>query len=147
MAKKLPDPPALVARDAGSARASRARRVASDFHVQLGQVIHDARTGANLTQQQLADRAGTTQPVIARLEAAHYDGHSLAMLRRIARALNQRLEVRLVGAGRRPATAKRAAGSRSAGARASNSRRGGSRARGASAGRSRARASRSGRSR
>jgi len=34
------------------------------------------------------------QPVIARLEDADYQGHSLTMLQRIAAALNQRLDIR-----------------------------------------------------
>jgi predicted transcriptional regulator len=48
-----------------------------------------------LTQQQLADRIGTKQSVIARLEDAAYEGHSLSMLQRITRAFNQRLEIHL----------------------------------------------------
>ncbi len=40
-------------------------------------------------------RTDTTQPVIARLEQADYEGHSLPMLR-IAKALNRHLELRLV---------------------------------------------------
>jgi len=43
---------------------------------------------------------GTTASVICRLEDAEYDGHSLAMLRRIAEALGKRVEVRFVSAGR-----------------------------------------------
>ena len=62
--------------------------------------IHAAREQAGLTQQQLAKRAQTHQSVIARLEDADYEGHSLAMLRRIAAALNQRVEVRFVPIGR-----------------------------------------------
>lgn len=58
--------------------------------------IYDARTAAGLTQQQLADLVGTKQPVIARLEDADYEGHTTAMLQRIAAALNQRMEVRFV---------------------------------------------------
>ena len=42
---------------------------------------------------QLAKLIGTKQPVIARLEDADYEGHSLSMLQRIAEALDQRLEV------------------------------------------------------
>ena len=41
-------------------------------------------------------RVGTTASVICRLEDADYDGHSLAMLRRIAGALGLRVEVRFV---------------------------------------------------
>ncbi|MBW4552423.1 MAG: helix-turn-helix transcriptional regulator [Aphanocapsa sp. GSE-SYN-MK-11-07L] len=49
-----------------------------------------------MTQQQLADRIGTKQSVIARLEDADYEGHSLSMLQRIAGALNQRVEIKLL---------------------------------------------------
>jgi hypothetical protein len=41
---------------------------------------------------------GTTTSVICRLEDADYQGHSLAMLRRVADALNKRVELRFVGA-------------------------------------------------
>jgi hypothetical protein len=34
--------------------------------------------------------------VISRLEDAEYEGHSLAMLRRLAAALNKRVEIRFV---------------------------------------------------
>jgi hypothetical protein len=37
---------------------------------------------------------GTTPSVISRLEDADYERHSLAMLRRIAVALGQRVEIR-----------------------------------------------------
>src|SRR5262245_49933219 len=66
------------------------------INAQIAQMICDARTQAGLTQKELADLVGTKQPVIARLEDADYRGHSLFMLQRIAAALHQRLEVRLV---------------------------------------------------
>jgi predicted transcriptional regulator len=47
-----------------------------------------------LTQKQLADRVGTKQSAIARLEDADYDGHSLSMLQKIAGALNQKVEIK-----------------------------------------------------
>ena len=47
-------------------------------------------------QEELANLAGTKQPVISQLEDAAYEGHSLSMLKRIADALNQRLEIRFV---------------------------------------------------
>ncbi len=62
----------------------------------VAEMILAAREKAGLTQGQLAKMVGTTQSVISRLEDADYDGHSLSMLRRIAEALNQRVEVRLV---------------------------------------------------
>lgn len=58
--------------------------------------IYDLRTAAGLTQTQLADLIGTTASVICRLEDADYEGHSLAMLRRIGAALHQRVEIRFV---------------------------------------------------
>jgi ribosome-binding protein aMBF1 (putative translation factor) len=62
----------------------------------VAQAIHDARTRAGLTQRQLADLIGTRQSVISRLEDADYEGHSLRMLERIARALNLELRVEMV---------------------------------------------------
>lgn len=62
--------------------------------------IYALRKRAGLTQQQLAKLVGTTTSVISRLEDADYEGHSLAMLRRIAKALNKRVELRFVSAGR-----------------------------------------------
>ena len=62
----------------------------------IGGQIFELRTQAQLSQTKLAKMVGTTQSVISRLEDADYDGHSLNMLRRIAKALNCRLEVRFV---------------------------------------------------
>jgi DNA-binding XRE family transcriptional regulator len=54
------------------------------------------RTEAGLTQAQLAKLVGTTASVICRLEDADYEGHSLAMLNRIAAALDRRVEINFV---------------------------------------------------
>lgn len=51
------------------------------------------RENAGLTQAQLARRVGTTQQQISRLEGAGYEGHSLSMLRRIAKVLDARVRV------------------------------------------------------
>ena len=59
------------------------------------------RIANGLSQRQLAQLIGTTASVICRLEDANYEGHSLAMLNRIAAALNQRVEIRFVPAERR----------------------------------------------
>lgn len=61
---------------------------------QIAAMIYDARTRAGFSQRELAGLAGTRQPVIARLESATYEGHSLSMLQRIAGALRQRLVAR-----------------------------------------------------
>lgn len=67
--------------------------------------IYQLRKRAGLTQGQLAKLVGTTTSVICRLEDAEYEGHSLAVLRRIAGALNKRVELRFVSASRKPKVA------------------------------------------
>jgi ribosome-binding protein aMBF1 (putative translation factor) len=66
------------------------------INAQVARMIYEARIQAGLTQEELARLVGTKQPVIARLEDADYEGHSLSMLQRIAMALHQRLEIHLV---------------------------------------------------
>lgn len=79
------------------------RRLANEAMVnaEVAQRIHEVRTKSKLTQKQLAELVGTTQSVIARLEDADYEGHSLSMLQRIATAVKMRLEVRFVSASRK----------------------------------------------
>ena len=62
----------------------------------IARKIRELRTAAGLTQTQLAKLIATTASVICRLEDADYEGHSLAMLRRIGAALNQRVQIRFV---------------------------------------------------
>jgi len=64
----------------------------------VAQKIYELRQKAGLTQQELAKLVGTTPSVISRLEGADYRGHSLSMLRRIAAALDKRVEIRFVPA-------------------------------------------------
>ena len=59
----------------------------------VAQQIYELRSEAGLSQRELAKRVGTTASVICRLENADYDGHSLAMLRRIADALGKRVQI------------------------------------------------------
>lgn len=68
---------------------------------QVARKIVTLRTQAGLSQRQLARLVGTTASVICRLEDADYEGHSLAMLNRIAVAMNRRVEIRFVPAERR----------------------------------------------
>jgi ribosome-binding protein aMBF1 (putative translation factor) len=63
---------------------------------EVARKIYDLRQSAGLSQQQLAKLVGTTASVIGRLEDADYEGHSLAMLNRIAAALNRRVEINFV---------------------------------------------------
>lgn len=66
------------------------------INAHVAHLIYTARKAAGLTQQKLADMIGTHQPVIAQLEDADYEGHSLTMLQKVAKALHQRLEIRLL---------------------------------------------------
>ena len=63
---------------------------------EIARKIYELRTAAGLTQAHVAGLIGTTASVICRLEDADYEGHSLAMLRRIAGALDRRVEIRFV---------------------------------------------------
>jgi len=67
--------------------------------------IYDLRTEAGLSQRELAKMVGTTASVICRLEDADYDGHSLAMLRRIAAALDKTVQIIFLPIARRAAKA------------------------------------------
>jgi HTH-type transcriptional regulator/antitoxin HigA len=95
-------------RTADAVEILRARLIGDDEHRQallreerlaaaVAGLIYDARKHAGLNQKQLAEKIGTTQSVISRLEDADYGRHSLRMLQRIADALGQKLEVRFVG--------------------------------------------------
>jgi ribosome-binding protein aMBF1 (putative translation factor) len=68
----------------------------SSVNAQVSLIIYDVRKQAGLTQKQLADLIGTTQSVIARLEDADYEGHSLSMLARIAAALDRKLKIEML---------------------------------------------------
>ena len=73
------------------------RMIAQEMlNARVARLIYEARTAAGLTQAELARLIGTKQSVIARLEDADYQGHSLSMLQRIALALNQRLEIHFI---------------------------------------------------
>lgn len=67
----------------------------------VAQKIYDLRTEAGRSQRALAKLIGTTASVICQLENADYQGHSLSMLRRIAAALDKRVEIRFVSVKRR----------------------------------------------
>jgi len=51
------------------------------------------RQQAGLSQRELAKRVKTSQQQICRLESPGYEGHSLSMLRRVARELRARVRV------------------------------------------------------
>ena|SRR5579863_2019975 len=70
-------------------------------NIEVAQLIHDMRTGAGLSQRALAKKVGTSVSAINRLESDDYQGHTIAMVRRIATALNRRLELHAVPVRRR----------------------------------------------
>ena len=68
---------------------------------QVARKLTALRIAHGLSQRQLAKLIRTTASIICHLEDANYEDHSLAMLNRIAKALNQRVEIRFVPAERR----------------------------------------------
>lgn len=60
---------------------------AASINAEVAQLIYEARIKAGLTQNELAALIGTKQPVIARLEDADYQGHSLSMLQKLLKPL------------------------------------------------------------
>ena len=96
MPKKTKGAAKILDRLTGDDPELRAMIAEERINSQMARLIHKVRTAAGLTQKQLADLIGTQQFTVARLEDADYEGHSLSMLRRIAEALNQRLEVRFI---------------------------------------------------
>lgn len=69
------------------------------INAEIARKIYRLRTKARLTQQQLADRVGTSKSAICS-EDADYEGHSLSILKRIAEALDKRVEIRFLPAKR-----------------------------------------------
>ncbi|MFI1376084.1 helix-turn-helix domain-containing protein [Streptomyces longwoodensis] len=60
----------------------------------LGQALYDRRKELGLSQKEVADRAGMTQPQISNIEQAGAEP-TLPLLRRLARALEARLSIDL----------------------------------------------------
>ena len=79
--------------DARSARPapSTALRAEVQHDLALGQLIYDLRTGAGLSQRELAERMGTTQSVISRLEEGGGAKNRIDTLARVAEALGRHL--------------------------------------------------------
>jgi transcriptional regulator with XRE-family HTH domain len=71
--------------------ARRFRQVGQAWDVALQ--IAALRERAGLSQRELAKRVKTSQQQISRLESPQYEGHSLSMLRRVARELHTRVRV------------------------------------------------------
>lgn len=61
--------------------------------IDLALLFREMREDVGLSQTELARKVGTTQPAIARLEDAEYNGHSQTMLERIATACGVALKL------------------------------------------------------
>ncbi|HEY3860695.1 MAG TPA: type II toxin-antitoxin system RelE/ParE family toxin [Verrucomicrobiae bacterium] len=94
--KRTMDALAILDRMAGDNPELRQLTDEARVNAVVAQLIFAARAKAGLSQSQLAQRIGTRQSVISRLEDADYEGHSLTMLQRIAAALGQSLEIRFL---------------------------------------------------
>jgi transcriptional regulator with XRE-family HTH domain len=66
-------------------------RAGVEHDLALGQLIYDLRTEAGLSQRELAERMGTTQSVISRLEEGGGARNRIDTLARVATALNRHL--------------------------------------------------------
>ena len=66
------------------------------LNAEIARKIFELRTKAGLSQRELAKRVGTSASAICRLEDADYEGHSLMLLKRIADALEARVEIRFL---------------------------------------------------
>ena len=73
--------------------ASAETRAGVEQDLDLGQLIYDLRTEAGLSQRELADRMGTTQSVISRLEEGGGAKNRIDTLARVAIALDRHLVV------------------------------------------------------
>jgi transcriptional regulator with XRE-family HTH domain len=63
------------------------------INAHIAQQVYDLRKEAGLNQKELAERIGTQQSVISRIEDSDYEGHSLDLLKRIAYALGKKLRI------------------------------------------------------
>jgi transcriptional regulator with XRE-family HTH domain len=68
-------------------------RAEVEHDLALGQLIYDLRTAAGLSQRELAERMGTTQSVISRLEEGGGAKNRIDTLARVAEALGRHLIV------------------------------------------------------
>ncbi len=69
---------------------------AERINLNVANKIYKLRSKAGMSQRQLAKLVGTSAAAICRLEDADYEGHSIRMLRKIAEALNAKIEIKFI---------------------------------------------------
>ncbi len=68
-----------------------AEKKAQKLLVDLGAAIRDLRKGKKISQRELADKAGISQPVLSRIEQGGF--YSLRLLCLVADALEVKIEI------------------------------------------------------
>lgn len=63
---------------------------------QVAEKLRDLREEKGLSQQDVANRAGTQRSVIARLEHPGYDKHTMSTLRKVSHALGYSIQITFV---------------------------------------------------
>jgi len=62
---------------------------------ELARALIGARIKRNMSQKELAEKIGTKQPVISRIESMSYQP-TVSLLQRVAHALNAKLDIRFI---------------------------------------------------
>jgi DNA-binding XRE family transcriptional regulator len=94
--KKTRDAVEIITRRYFRTRKAKALLEEARASAEIARKIYQLREEAGLTQAGLAKLVGTSRTVITRLEDDDYEGHSLSMLRRVAAAVDKRVEIRFV---------------------------------------------------
>jgi DNA-binding XRE family transcriptional regulator len=69
--------------------------------LELAQKISQLRKQQNLTQAELAERMGTSQQAVSRIESGTYEGFSIKTLEKVAAATHTRLAIDFYSTGNR----------------------------------------------
>ena len=96
--KPTTDAVAILEKHFGKTLRSKELLEEAQASAEIARTLYALRVEAGLTQAQLAEKVGTSRTVITRIEDDDYDGHSLSLLRRVAAALNRKIELRFVPA-------------------------------------------------
>ncbi len=93
MSKDMTDALAILRRRYGNDAELRQMVEEERTVASVSRAIYDARKHAGISQEELARRINSSPTVIARLEDGEHDGHTVAILGRVARALGLELQI------------------------------------------------------